>query len=649
MTMLDRMRRHKGWLKWSLALVVLTFVVFYIPDFLSISTGAAPSQVLADVDGAPITVGTFTRRYATQMNAYRQAYGGQMNEQLLRQLGIDRQILQQLVDEEAMVAEARRQGLTVNDVEIRERILNMPAFQEGGRFVGEQRYRQALQFNNPPFTTTEFEDNLRRALLIEKLRTSVAGWISVSDAEVADEYRRRNEKVKLDVVPVTADAFRAQVTATDADLAAHFDQNKESYRIGEKRKIRYALVDVDRVRGSVTVPDADVEAFYKQNLAQYTTPAQARASHILFKTEGKDENAVRAQAEDVLKKAQAGADFAELAKQYSEDDSNKDKGGDLDYFGKGRMVPEFEAAAFGMKNGEISNLVKTSFGFHIIKMVDNQAEVVRPLDAVKPEIADQLRWQKAQQDAEAQAKALASAAKAPADLDRLAGERSLELHDSGLFLPTDPIDGLGLQAELAAAMFALKEGEISTPQRVARGWVIGTVSGRQDAYVPALDEVKDRVRDDVVRQKAAELAKQRAAGIAAELKSAKDFAATAKKYKLEVKPTELLARGSAIPDIGMSDAVDAAAFSLPLNGVSDPISTPTATAIVRVVERQDVTDAQIASGRDELREEMTGQRRDRFFSAYMQKAKTNLKININQDTLAQVLGPATPQGLPPVQ
>ena len=403
------------------------------------------------------------------------------------------------------------------------------------------------------------------------------------------------------------------------------------------------------MRGSVTVPDADVEAFYKQNLAQYTTPAQARASHILFKTEGKDENAVRAQAEDVLKKAKAGADFAELAKQYSEDDSNKDKGGDLDYFGKGRMVPEFEAAAFGMKNGEISNLVKTSFGFHIIKMVDNQAEVVRPLDAVKPEIVDQLRWQKAQQDAEAQAKALASAAKAPADLERLAGERSLELHDSGLFLPTDPIDGLGLQPELAAAMFALKEGEISTPQRVARGWVIGTVSGRQDAYVPALDEVKDRVRDDVVRQKAAELAKQRAAGIAAELKSAKDFAATAKKYKLEVKPTELLARGSAIPDIGMSDAVDAAAFSLPLNGVSDPISTPTATAIVRVVERQEVTDAQIASGRDELREEMTGQRRDRFFSAYMQKAKTNLKININQDTLAQVLGPATPQGLPPIQ
>jgi len=659
MTMLDRMRRHKGWLKWSLALVVLTFVVFYIPDFLSISTGAAPSQVLANVEGNPITVGTFTRRYATQMNAYRQAYGGQMNEQLLRQLGIDRQILQQLVDEEAMVAEAKRQGITVSDVEIRERILNMPAFQENGKFVGELRYRQALQFNTPPFTVTEFEENIRRALMIEKLRSSVAGWIAVTDPEVADEYRRRNEKVKLDVVPITADAFKGQVTATDADLQAQFDKNKESYRIGEKRKMKYALVDVDAVRANMTVPDSEVEGFYNQNRQQYSTPAQVRASHILFKTEGKDENTVRQQAEAVLKRAQAGEDFAALAKQFSEDDSNKDKGGDLDYFGKGRMVPEFEAAAFAMKNGQISDLVKTQFGFHIIKVVDNQPEVVRSLDQVKPEIVDQLRWQKAQQAAEAQAKALASDAKTPADLERLAKERSVEFRESGLFSASDPIDSLGVQPELAATMFGLKEGEVSTPQRVARGWVIGTVSGRQDAYVPTLAEVKDKVRADVVRDKSAALAKERAAAIAADLKTAKDFAAAAKKHNLEVKPTDLVARGAAIPDIGMSEEVDQAAFSLPVNGVSDAITTPSGTAIIRVTERQDVSDAQIASGRDELREEMNQQRRDRFFSAYMQKAKSNLKININQDMLAQVLGdpgskPPTPapirsSGRPPIK
>lgn len=648
MTMLDRMRRHKGWLKWSLALVVLTFVVFYIPDFLSTSTGAAPSQVLADVEGAPITVGAFQRRYAAQMNAYRQAYGGQMNEQLLRQLGIDRQILQQLVDEEAMVAEARRQGVTVSDVEVRERILNMPAFQENGQFIGEQRYRQVLQFNTPPFTPAEFEDNLRRALMIEKLRGAVTGWIAVTDSEVADEYRRRNEKVKLDVVPVVAEAFRSQVTVTDAELSAHYESNKESYRVGEQRRIKYALVDVDQVRAGITIPDADVEAFYKQNLAQYTTPAQVRASHILFSTEGKDEAEVRARAEQVLQQAKApGADFEALARQHSEDESNKDRGGDLDYFGRGRMVPEFENAAFQMKPGDISDLVRTSFGFHIIKVVDSQPEVVRPVADVRDEIVDQLRWQKAQTEAETVARAVASAATTPADLERVAGERRLEFRETGLFAADQPIDALGVQPELASTIFGMKEGEVSQPQRVARGWVVATVSGRRDAYVPALDEVRDRVRDDVVADKAAALARERAATIAAELKTARDFAATAKKFGLEVKPTDLIARGAALPDLGISEDVDAAAFSLPVNGVSDAITTPGGTAIIRVVERQDVTDDQIASGRDQLREELAAQRQDRFFSAYMQKAKSSLKINLRQDVLDQLLGtPAGAPGLP---
>src|SRR4029453_13298991 len=258
MTMLDRMRRHKGWLKWSLALVVLTFVVFYIPDFLTTSTGAAPSEVLAEVEGEPITVGAFSRSYNAQGNAYRNAYGGQINDQLIKQLGIDRQILNQLVDEEAMVAESRKQGITVSDVEIRERILALPGFQENGKFVGEQRYRQILQFQNPPMSTGDFESSLRRALQIEKLRNALTGWMSVSDTEVAAEYRKRNEKVKLDVVPGTAEALKNQAPPSAAEIAARFEKSKDRYRIGEKRKIKYALLNVDQVRQTIVVPEAEI-------------------------------------------------------------------------------------------------------------------------------------------------------------------------------------------------------------------------------------------------------------------------------------------------------------------------------------------------------------------------------------------------------
>lgn len=639
MTMLDRMRRHKGWLKWSLALVVLTFVVFYIPDFLTTSTGAAPSEVLAEVEGEPITVGAFTRRYNAQVAAYRSAYGGQLNDQLIKQLGIDRQILNQLVDEEAMVAESRKQGISVSDVEIRERILALPGFQENGKFVGEQRYRQILQFQNPPMTTAEFERSLRRALQIEKLRTAITGWMSVSDADVAAEYRKRNEKVKLDVVPVTADAFKNQVTATDAEIAAAFEKSKERYRIGEKRKIKYALLNVDKVRETVKVPEADIEAFYKQNLSQYQSPAQVRASHILFKTEGKDEKAVQAKADEVLKLAKApNADFAALAKKYSEDESNSANGGDLDYFGRGRMVAEFEQAAFAMKNGDISDLVKTSFGFHIIKMVDNKPESTRPLAEVRTEIEDQLKWRQAQADAEKIAKSLEGTIKTPADLDRIAQERNMPVTETGLIQMADPISGVGSQPELSGRLFGMKEGDVTPAMRVSTGWVFATVSGRQDAYLPQLSEVKDKVTEDLKQEKAVEMAKQRAAAIATELKSAKDFAAAAKKYGLEVKTTELVARGSAIPDLGISEEIDKVAFSLPQGGVSDAITTPTATAIVRVVEKVDVTDAEIEGGKDQLRDELVNARRDKFFGAYMQKAKQGLKITTREDTLARVVG-----------
>jgi peptidyl-prolyl cis-trans isomerase D len=640
MTMLDRMRRHKSWLKWSLALVVLTFVLFYIPDFLATSTGAAPSERVAEVQGEPITVNQFTRRYNAQLQAYRQAYGGNVSEQLLRQLGIEQQILQQLVDEEAMVAEARTQGLQATDAEVRARILALPAFQENGQFIGEQRYRELLSFQNPPLTTTEFEDQLRRAILVEKLRNATTAWISVGDQAIDDEFRRRNEKVKLEIVPLTAETFRSQVSATDAELQAHFDKNKEAYRIGERRKIKYALVAVDKVREQLQVPEADVEAFYKQNVGQYTTPGQVRASHILLQTEGKDDAAVKARAEELLKRARAGEDFAELAKANSEDQGSAANGGDLDYFGRGRMVPEFEQAAFAMKAGEISDLVKSQFGYHIIKVTDSQPESTRPLAEVRAEIEDQLKWQKAQAQAEQDAKALQAAAKTPADLEKVARERGFEFTESPLFLADQPIGALGPAPQVAQRAFAMKDGDVSEPLRISTGWVVATLAGREDAYLPQLAEVRERVSEDVIKEKAAALAKVKAAEIAAQLKGATDFAAAAKKAGVEVKTTELLTRGATIPDIGVSPEVDKVAFALPVGGVSDPITTPQGSAVIRVAEKQVSTDEEIAAARDQLREELANAQRDRFFSSYMLKAKGKMKIEIKQDVVARVMGPA---------
>ena len=501
MTMLDRMRRHKSWLKWSLALVVVAFILLYIPDFLRAKdpvAGALPSDQIAQVNGRGVSVLEFRTAYQRQVAAYRQAYGANVSEQLLKQLGFEQQVLQQLITEEAMVAEAGRLGMTVTDDEVRQRILAMPQFQLNGQFIGEAQYLAMLNSARPPMTPSEFEASLRRQLLVEKLRAVVTDWVAVTDAEADAEYARRNEKVKVQLVHVPSSAFLGQMTATDAEIAAYFDAHKETYRIGERRKVRYVLVDVESLRQGIVVPSREVERYYNDNIEMFSTPEQVRASHILFKTEGKDEAAVKAAAQKVLQEAKGGADFAALAKKYSEDESNAKLGGDLDYFTRGRMVPEFDEAAFGAQPGLLPDLVKTGYGYHILKVVDRKAGSTRTFDEVKAQIREQIVGERAQRLADARAEEVAKEIKVPADLDKVAKARGWKVEETGFFAADEPILALGASPQVSAEIFALKEGDVSRPLRVGRGYAIAAMSGRQDPALPKLDDVKDRVRTDVL-------------------------------------------------------------------------------------------------------------------------------------------------------
>ena len=638
MTMLDRMRRHKGWLKWSLALVCLAFVVFYIPSFLRWGDQAAPTDSVARVDGSDITVGEFRRAYQTQLAAYRGAYGGNVSEQLLKQLGIEQQILQQMVDERAALAEATRLGITVTDDEVAERIVTLPAFQENGRFIGQDRYRQLLQMQRPPMSVSDFEDSLRRSLVVDKLRSAITQWMTIDDGEVAREYKRRNEKVKVELVSFSADKFRDKVQVSDADVAAYFEGHKEQYRIGERRRIKYLLVDVDTLRPQIKVSQRELERYYDDNIEMYTTPEQVRASHILFKTEGKKDEEVKARAEKVLKEAKAGADFAELARKDSEDEATAKNCGDLDYFSKGKMVPEFDAVAFAMQPGTISDLVKTQFGYHIIKLVDKKPGSTKTLEEVKAQIVDQLAYEKAQKRAGELAAGIEKQLSKPADMDRVAQENGLKVLEPPAFARDEAIIGLGPSPEVASAAFEMPEGQVSPAIRVARGFVFLTVTGKAAPYVPKLDEVQAKVREDLIRQRAGDLAAEKAKSLDAALKGSADFTKAAKAAGLEVKTTELLARDSAYPDVGVSPEIDQVAFALPVGAVSDPIKASAATAIIRVVEHKVPTDQEYQADKDRLRTELLGDQQGRFFSAYMMKAKQRMKIEVNRQNLQKVVG-----------
>jgi peptidyl-prolyl cis-trans isomerase D len=640
MTMLDRMRRHRNWLKWSLGIVVLAMVIFFIPNFFQNPLADAvnnPGNV-AVVQGHEISADEYRRTYQAQIQAYRNAYGAAMNDRLLKQLGVDQQILMQMVDERAALAEAERLQIGATDEEVKQRILTIPAFQENGHFIGEQRYQQLLAMQRPPLSASDFEQSMRSSIIVEKLRSAVTEWLSIDDKEVDQEYRRRNDKVKLAVVALRADNFKPDVSASDAELSAYFDTHQDEFKMGEKRKIKYALIDGEAMRAKITITPADLERAYNDNFEQYSTPEQIRASHILLRTEGKDEATVRAAAEDVLKQAKAGADFAGLAKKYSEDEGTKDKGGDLDFFGRGRMVPEFDQAAFALEPGQTSDLVKTQYGFHIIKLVEKKGGITKTLDEVRPQLTETLTSERTQQEVETLATRLGAQITKPADLDAVGRANGLAVQETALFARDEPLMTLGGSPEVAARAFQLKDGEVSGPVPTSRGVVFMTLTGRQDAYVPKIDEVKDKVRDVVLTQKARDLAKQKASELAAKVKGAPDFEKAAKAAGYEARTTELITRESPIPELGMAPVVNEAAFALPQGGVSDVIATDSGAAVVKVLEKQEVGTTEMTANRDQFRQELLNDRRGRFFSAYMVKAKQKMKIEVNREAVQRVLG-----------
>jgi peptidyl-prolyl cis-trans isomerase D len=290
-----------------------------------------------------------------------------------------------------------------------------------------------------------------------------------------------------------------------------------------------------------------------------------------------------------------------------------------------------------MEVGQISDLVKTQFGYHIIKVTDKRPATTKSLAEVRTQIEDQLKYEQAQSAAQKLADEVAGELKKPADFEKVARARGLQTGESGLFLQDEPIAGIGQSPAVGQTAFSMKEGEVSEPIRTPQGYAFITVTGHQDPYVPKLDEVKAKVRDDVLTQKAIEKARATAATVAAAARNG-DFDKAVKAAGLEAKTTDLIARGAQLGDVGVSPKLEDAAFTLPAGAVSDAVVTEKGAAVVKVVERKDPTPQDLAKDKDTLRAELLNDRKQKFFSAYMTKARQRMTIRTNPQTIAQIVG-----------
>lgn len=555
------MRRHSK----SILIKIIVGLIGVVFVFWGIYTirGARPGSKIAYVNGDLISGLEYQATYRNMLLALQRQYKDYWNEDLIEVFQLKQKALDSLIDKRLISQEAGRLGLKVNDDEIADAIYRYPAFQVNGEF-DENRYRSLLNFNR--MEPADFEAGIGSELLGEKIGHFIKSFLPVTDEEVIEYYTFQNEKINLGVVAFNPEDFKAEVEATQADKEEYFEKHKEEYRIPEQIKIAYLILDPSDFEDKVSVAEGEIADYYEYNPERFKEQRQVKARHILFKVspdESKEaEAAIKDKALEILKRAQHGEEFSELAKKYSQDTSNASKGGDLGYFKKDQMIKPFEELAFSLKKGEVGGPVRTQFGWHLIKVEDIKEEKVKTLDEVREQIEATLRGDISRDMAHERALALMDQMPYDIDLSSYGSQHGFTVKESDLFPKRGNIPGFGTDEKLKQALYSLDKGEVSEILEHEGKYYIFQVTDTEDPYIPTMGEVADQLGKDVENHLCLEAARKEAENYLAELRGGADWQELAKKKNTSTNETGFFSRGGNIPNIGYAPSVSEAAFLL---------------------------------------------------------------------------------------
>jgi peptidyl-prolyl cis-trans isomerase D len=638
---LAAMRRHRRWLYGFLWIVIAAFVILYFAPLGKSSLGTT-SDTIVNVGGLPVSLSEYQRAYNRQRQYYSQLYQGRLDENMIRQLGLEGQVLESLVSERLVELEAKRLGIAVSDDAVARAISTSPEFVEAGKFIGKDEIRRRLDIKGQ--SEEDFEREMRQQLVSASLGSLVASGVQVSDAEVEREFRKRSEQLRLEYVQVDSARYKADVKPTDDEIKARFEAKKDSYKIPEKRVVSYVVLDRAALQPQVAVTDRELEVYYNDHREDFRQQEEACASHILVKVrqgdagEGHTDDEAKALAQKLADQLKAGGDFAAIAKKSSEDTGSAASGGDLGCFQPGRMMPEFDEAVFALEPGATSGLVKSSLGYHVIRLASKKDATVPPFTQTKERIRALVLDRKMTELGEQKAQAVSGALSRGKSLEEAAKAQGLTVQKSAPFARGETPPGLA-SAGMAARAFQLKPGEaekegFSLPQ----GAVFIALAEVQPARAPELKDVKERVRTELVDETA--LAKARA--VASELRAKAETVGLEKAagaLGLVRKETpSLTGRGQPLGDLGTGLSLEEAAFALPEKTLSAPVRTASGFAVLRVLEKKPFDAADFARQKPQLRASLRQQRQQELFRAFLIAARDRYEISRNAEAMKRALG-----------
>jgi len=553
-------------IKIAFAIIILSFVIGYA--MLSSPGGPAGEDQSAEaaiVNGKAIAFNDFQTTYSNLYQVYQNIYQDQFTPALEKQLKLAEKTLDSLIDQVLLQDEAERQQIEISGKELVDAIANVPAFQENGVF-SKDRYLQVLAYQR--LNSEQFEAMQRSELISTKVREQLQAGVTVTDEEIDEEFRNNNEKVNLNYVSLTPASFEKKVKVTDEALATYFAEQQEVFRTPEMVSLRYLQFVPERYLDEVTFDENELEKYHRRHLDQFEILEKIKASHILIKVDEGTDETVRAEkkafAEKLLEEVKTGKDFAELARVNSDDAASAVKGGNLGYFTRGSMVKPFEQAAFNMKPGDISEVVETTFGYHIIKVEEYTEPGVRSLEESMDEVKAGLRQEKAKQLAFEKAMDAYNINRKTGDLEAAATTNELGLKESGLFARDGYIDGIGSNAEIINAAHLLEENTLAKPVATDDGIILFALKERVASHIPELDEVKDLVTASYQATEAVKLAKAAAEELVADLVDGGSLVKLAKRGEYTVEETGEFTRTYSpfVPRLGTSEELSTAAFEV---------------------------------------------------------------------------------------
>jgi peptidyl-prolyl cis-trans isomerase D len=618
--MITVMRRYRKLLQIGLLLVIAAFVLssIYIGSLAGDGGGGSRADAVAIVNNESIPAERYQRRYEVYLNFYSQMNRGNFTPQLAEQMGLPQQVLDDVIREAAAVQRARAEGLALSDEEFSAAVHAIPDFQESGRF-SMARYQIFLRQRG-----IDAEADLRRQLTMRKLQRVITSGAKVSEAEVEQAFTSRREEVRAAWALVDTAALAAAAAASGDEVEDYLKQHGLEFQQPMRRRVQYVTIAPKDFRP--TVSDADVEKYYTEHTREFETPHQVRAAHVLAtvgQTGGSEaEDKAKAKIADVIRRAKAGEDFAKLATEVSEDPGSKTNGGELGFVSKGEMVPQFEAALFAMKKGELSpEPVRTQFGFHAIKVLDIREASRKPLK----DVSAQIRGRLVADAAEAAAKAKAAEVKPPLQTaaDFMAEARKLGLTPVETTMAKVDRPRAAGPDSLEETAFTLTQGGVSAPVETPAGYVVMKAFETIPAGVPPLAEIRDKVIAAVKRQKAEAAALERARQLAAEAKTS-DLQSAARKVSATAGETARFSRAK--PAERLPGDVQLAALQTAVGSVSEPVKTPQGYYVVKTLERVPPKAADLAAEREKLEGEVLAQKQSAVWEGWMAGTMATAKI-----------------------